>query len=649
MKIIKVLLPLVNLFPLIFKISDDLEVQIGDLVVVEFRKKQITGIIWQEAEDIEYSFKIKSIHSKDAFNLRLNNHICELVNKASNYYLCELGTVAKLVLPVEINENPIKIRDQVLPEKFNLAPLSKEQAICLASIEESSVPIVLKGITGSGKTEIYFHLLAKYLLQGKQVLIMLPEIALSSQIINRFKKRFGFDAVIWNSSITKPQKKAALRGILTGEVKIVIGARSSLFLPFKNLALVIVDEEHDQSYKQEDGILYNARDMAVLRGSISNAKILLCSATPSTETMHNCLKDKYKLVELGDRYNKALLPDISIIDMREEKLLANSYLSPSLIQAIKRNIALNEQSLLFLNRRGYSPLILCRACGFRFTCPSCSAWLVLHKSTKRLECHHCSYVTKIHISCPKCPAENSLTTCGPGVERIEEEVKLLFPDKNIAIISKDQMKKIDYVKELLIKMENNEIDILIGTQLISKGYHFPNLTLVGVIDADLGLVGGDLRAAERTYQLLYQVGGRAGRETKKGKVLLQTFYPENFILNILKNGTQQEFIEAELRNRKEAQMPPFTRMASILLTGKNEFLVKKLAISIAANAPESDARILGPAEALMSKLANKYRYKILVIVDKKFHLQKYLDTWLKSYKIPSSIHLKIDIDPQSFF
>ncbi len=647
MQVAKILLPLAKLFPLDYFIPNKLKLVIGDLVIVPFRKKELTGIVWQlDNEIIETTNKIKSIKQKVPLEFRFNQEMLNLIKWVANYYMTEFGSVAKLVLPIDIAEQPIKIKYQELKKDFMLPILSIEQQQVLCLLSRSNKPSIIKGITGSGKTEIYFHLLVDYLKQGKQILIMLPEIALSQQIIKRFTLRFGFQPVIWNYTVTKAQKKMILRGVLSNEVKVLIGTRSSLFLPYNNLGLIVVDEEHDSSYKQDDGILYNARDVAILRGNLSKIKVVLCSATPSIETIYNASANKYQLIELSNRYREATLPEIRIIDMKKEKLSKDSYLSKELIILIGTKLARKEQVLLFLNRRGYAPLILCKLCGYRFTCNFCSAWLVVHKFNKKLECHHCGYQSRIYTFCPDCQEEDSLIVCGPGIERIEEEARYLFPNSKIAVISKDYASKNEKMSELLCKMERSEIDILIGTQMITKGYHFPNLTLVGVIDADLGAIGvGDLRSSERNYQLLHQVGGRAGREDKKGMVLMQTYYPDNIMFSCIKNGEDQ-FLQYELAARRVENMPPFTKMASIILSGKNEYKVFEISKHLVSIAPKSSARILGPSSAFMSKLAGKFRYRILIIVDRKFNLQKFLQIWLKLIKIPSFCHLIVDIDPK---
>lgn len=647
MQIIKVVIPFNKLFPLSYFAPSNKKFFIGDLVRVPFRNKEVTGIVW-EVEVSQQSFNLKTIIEKSNFQARISKKQIELIKSSSQYYLAELGTIVKLVLPVDPNDFPIISTNHKIPLEFNLSILSAEQNLALHLISQISKPTLIKGVTGSGKTEIYFHAIAEQLKLGNQVLIMLPEIALSNQIIDRFYQKFNFMPAIWNSNITKAQKKRIFRGIIEGQVLIVIGTRSSLFLPYKNLGIIVVDEEHDQSYKQNEGILYNARDMAVLRGSIEKCKVLLVSATPSIETIQNVNSNKYRLINLENRYKDAVMPDVKIIDMRQEKLPPNSWLSTKLINAITENLAKKKQTLLFLNRRGYAPLMLCKSCGYRFECYSCSSSMVVHKSSQRLKCHHCGDVRQMYKMCPNCKA-NNLSIYGPGIERIAEEVQLVFADSRVITISKDHANKPGEIQEILKKMAVGDINILIGTQIITKGYHFPYLTLVGVIDADIGFFGGDLRASEKMYQLLHQVGGRAGRESDKGIVMLQTYNPENKVLLAIQNRHEDNFINLEMESRKLARVPPFAKMASITLTGKDKDKTYSTASNITKSAPKSDARILGPAEALIFKLSGKYRYRILVLTDKKFNIQKYLKFWLSSTRILSSIHLKIDIDPYNFY
>ena len=643
-QIIKVLIPKISLFPLDY--SSENNHFIGELIIVPFRNVELTGIVW-EINCVDSGKSLKK--AKPAlFPAKTSLNIIHLIKKTSDYYLTDLGTVAKLVLPVNINESPIKITTQEITINSNLHILSDDQQLILDQIQSYKKPILLKGVTGSGKTEIYFHAIEQQIKCGKQALIMLPEIALSQQIIARFTERFGFEPAIWNSQITKAQKKRILRGIISGEVRAIIGARSALFLPYKELGTIVVDEEHDPSYKQSDGILYHARDMAVLRGHIEKCQILLVSATPSIESIYNAQIGKYHLVELKSRFNAAFLPAVKIVDMRQESLARNSWLSEEVIEAIKNNIHNKQQTLIFLNRRGYAPLMLCKACGHRFDCKSCSSSMVMHKSTHRLECHHCGSVAPIRKTCPECQEENTLILCGPGIERIAEEVGQYFPDNKIAVASKEQSASSDKMQELLSQMEQGEIDILIGTQIITKGYHFPQLTLVVVVDADVGFLGGDLRASERTFQLLHQVGGRAGRMDKKGLVLLQTYCPEHKVIAALASNNEETFIQEELQSRNVANMPPFAKMAAITITGKSPEKTLACAKQFVSTAPKSSARILGPAEAMMLKLSGRYRYKILVIADKDFNLQKYLKLWKEYSPISSAYQLKIDIDPHNF-
>ncbi len=645
MHIIKILLPKAGLFPLDYLTKKDYS--IGDLVLVPFRNKECTGIVW-EIGCADSEKKLKEILDSQIFPAQISQATVNLIKKASEYYLAELGTVAKLVLPVDINETPLKINEQSINlELIDLPDLSQSQQEILKNIKNTSKPALVKGVTGSGKTEIYFHAIEEQLKLGKQALVMLPEIALSSQIITRFTERFGFAPAIWNSTVTKAQKKRTLRGIISGKISVVIGARSSLFLPYINLGIIVIDEEHDASYKQNEGMLYHARDMAVLKGALEKCITILASATPSIESIHNAQTGKYQLLKLQDRFNKAHLPDVRIVDMRNEELERNHWLSPTITNAINNTLDNNQQTLIFLNRRGYAPLMMCKDCGYRIECKSCSSSMVMHKSTYRLECHHCGATAPVCKSCPECSNQDSMILCGPGIERIAEEAYKLFPGKKIVVVSKEQSSKPDEMQKLLEEMASGEIDILIGTQIVTKGYHFPNLTLVVVVDADVGFVGGDLRASERTFQLLHQVGGRAGRADKKGTMMLQTYSPENKVIEALASGQEDDFISEEIKSRQAANMPPFAKMAAITITGKNDIKTMQMAKDFVAMAPKSSARILGPAEAMMLKLSGRYRYKILVIAQKDFNLRRYLELWKRHAKIPSSYQLKIDIDPHN--
>ena len=646
MKIIKVLLPKLGLFPLDYICHENPQPRRGDIVQTIFRNKICPAIVW-ETDITNSSYKLKAIEPITEYRANISKATLDLIEIASRYYLAPLGTIAKLSIPVDPFASPIKYLEQEIPESFNLSDLDEQQINALHAIESSDKPIILKGVTGSGKTEIYFHAIASAIKSGKQALILLPEIGLLTQIAKRFKERFGFDIAIWHSSITAAKKKRIFRGIISGSIKVVLGTRSALFLPFKELDIIVIDEEHDSSYKQNDAIAYNARDMAVLRAKLEGCKLVLASATPSIETLQNCIDNKYRMIEINQRYNSYSMPKVEIIDMRSENLASGNWISESLKCAISTNLLSKEQSLLFLNRRGYAPLMLCKTCGHRFECKNCSASMVFHKKLSKLECHHCGFSRKVLNSCEECDS-TELTLSGPGIERLEEETKQLFPNAKIKVLSKEQATKNDELEQILLDMEQNNIDILIGTQIITKGYHFPNLTLVGIIDADMGLFGGDFRSSERTFQLLSQVGGRAGRSHKDGRVLIQTYNPDNKVTQSLAEANHKNFINYEIEARKESGMPPFSRMASISFTGTNPEYTARIAKDVYKLAPSSSAKLLGPAEAVMHKLAGKYRYKILILAEKNFNIQKYISTWLESAKTVSSIHIKIDIDPQHF-
>lgn len=642
---LKVLIPQLHMPELDYNASDDMHLSIGDFVVVPFRNKEVTGIVSKTniVSDIK---NLRVVTAKLEFSIP--EQIITFIKKAAKYYMADVGSITKLSLPVDIVGGREHIRITHDISKRNLSPLSREQQNVLEEIKNTKVTSVLKGITGSGKTEIYFHMIEEVLKCGKQALLLLPEIALSTQIIDRFKERFGFSPSIWNSTITPAKKRNLLKSIIIGDAQIVIGTRSALFLPYKNLDLIVVDEEHDASYKQEDGVLYNARDMAVMRGALTNCKILLSSATPSIETIYNCNLGKYHLVHLSSRFGDAILPDVKVIDMRLQKMQKTSWISRDLTIAIENVLSKKEQAIIFLNRRGYAPMMLCKSCGHRITCSSCSSWLVMHKSKGKLECHHCGHMRNLPDICCECDSEDSFVACGPGVERVAEEVYQIFPNARIQIITKDEMKNESEIRNILQKIENHEIDILIGTQIITKGYHFPKISLVGVIDADIGINGGDLKSSERSFQLLYQVSGRAGRESAKGTVYLQSFNPDSVIINYLKDHNFDEFINYEILTRKDANMPPATRMAAILVSGAFEDKVILESKKIVRLATRKDSvRILGPAPAILSKLQNRYRYRILFIADRKIDIQTYINYFLAEYKAPYNINIKIDIDPYS--
>ena len=523
---------------------------------------------------------------------------------------------------------------------------------------------LLDGVTGAGKTEVYFEAVAQALDEGKQVVILLPEIALSNAFLERFKTRFGCAPALWHSHLTPAQRRTAWRGVAQGDTRVVVGARSALFLPYKALGLIIVDEEHDSAYKQEDGVIYHARDMSVVRGVIGKIPVVLVSATPSLETMMNAWPEpvgegKYKHIVLPSRYGGAHMPEISVIDLRADKPDRQCFLSKTLCDEVQVTLDAGEQTLLFLNRRGYAPLTLCRTCGHRMECPRCTAWLVEHKRSGRLHCHHCGFNNAIPSQCPSCDDMDSFSACGPGVERIFEEAKQNFPDARIMILASDTAESNDELKAMLQKVIDSEVDIVIGTQIIAKGHHFPNLACVGVVDADLGLKGGELRAAERTYQMLHQVAGRAGREKdKRGRVFLQSWMPEHRIMKAMADsshdGGRDSFLSVEAAERQMAQMPPYSRLVGIIIAGREESLVLDVAKQLGRTSPqgmtEEGHRIqtLGPAAAPLARLRGRYRYRLLVRAAKEINVQKTVEGWVNAVKVPSTVRVYIDIDPQSF-
>jgi len=513
---------------------------------------------------------------------------------------------------------------------------------------------LVDGVTGSGKTEVYFEAIAMALRQGRQSLVLLPEIALSAQWLARFEARFGAPPAIWHSEISPAQRRRTWREIAEGNVPVVVGARSALFLPFANLGLVVVDEEHEAAFKQEDGVIYHARDMAVVRARFAEAPAVLVSATPALETVVNVERGRYAAVHLPDRHGGASLPAIRTIDMRRETLPRNAFLSPTLREAIAETLGRDEQAMLFLNRRGYAPLTLCRTCGHRLSCPTCTSWLVEHRRAHRLQCHHCGYTAGRPSTCPSCGDEDSFVPCGPGVERVAEEAGALFPGAQVALVTSDTMTGPRAAAEFLEKMAGHGIDLLIGTQIVAKGHHFPRLTLVGVVDADLGLGGGDLRAAERTYQLLHQVAGRAGRAEKPGRALLQTYMPEHPVMQALvalsqERDARDRFLAIEAEERQRHGWPPFGRLAAIIVAGPDAHAVDRVARELGAAAPHANGvEVLGPAPAPLALLRGRHRRRLLLKATRETNLQQALDSWLSRVRVPANVRVQVDIDPYSF-
>ena len=510
---------------------------------------------------------------------------------------------------------------------------------------------LLRGVTGSGKTEVYLEAVAETLRQGRQALVLLPEIALTSEFLTRVVERFGAKPAEWHSGVTMTERRRIWKMVGQGGAQLVIGARSSLYLPFRDLGLIVVDEEHDTSYKQEDGALYNARDMSVLRASIAKASVILASATPSLETWVNAESGKYHKITMADRFGPAVMPDMSAVDMRQEKLPSDRWVSSDLVSHIKARMLKGEQSMLFINRRGYAPITLCRACGHQIGCKTCDARMVEHRFLNRLMCHQCGETEPMPDTCENCGVEGRLAPVGPGVERLAEEAKALFPDAKIAVLSSDLFSSARSLKAAIAEIANGDIDIIIGTQLVAKGHNFPNLTLVGVIDADLGLQGSDLRAAERTFQLMRQVAGRAGRSEKPGAAYLQTYQPEHPVIRAILGGEEEAFWNAEAAERQAAQVPPFGRLAAIIISAPEAERAFDLGNHLLRNAGPLQAigaQIFGPAPAPIARVRSRFRVRMLIKAEKSAPLQRALVQWIAPITLKGDLRLSVDIDPQSF-
>ena len=535
------------------------------------------------------------------------------------------------------------------------ATLSEDQQAAAEMLSEAvdadcfSVSL-LDGVTGSGKTEVYFEAVAKAIEQGKQVLILLPEIALTQQFLDRFHDRFGAKPAEWHSDLAPRTRERVWRQIAEGTVRVVAGARSALFLPFKELGLIVVDEEHDPAYKQEDRVFYNARDMAVVRGHISGFPVVLASATPSIESQVNAEQGRYKRIKLYGRYAEAALPDLKTIDLRRSPPPPGRFLSPALTEAVGKTVARGEQALLFLNRRGYAPLTLCRVCGHRFQCPQCSSWLVEHRFRGQLMCHQCGYHEPVPEACPECGTLDHLVACGPGVERIAEEVAATFSEARIIVLSSDMAGGVKRLRLELDAIAKGEADIVIGTQLVAKGHNFPNMTLVGVVDADLGLANGDPRAAERTFQLLNQVTGRAGRTGRKSLGLIQTYQPDHPVMRAIVSSDADAFYAREIGERERSTLPPFGRLAALIISADNRSDAENHARALRRAAPSSpEISVLGPAEAPLALVRGRHRFRILVHGAKRADIQGFIRVLLAAGpKEKGSIRVQVDIDPQSF-
>jgi primosomal protein N' (replication factor Y) len=563
--------------------------------------------------------------------------------------LIDEGTLETLVLPPE----PVARKPDPEHHVPEFSDAQRTAADTLRGMVERSgfAVALIDGVTGSGKTEVYFEAVAEAVRRGKQVLILMPEIALTAQFLDRFAERFGVRPAEWHSEIAPRKRARTWSAVAGGDVSVVVGARSALFLPYADLGLIVIDEEHDQAYKQEEGVRYHARDMAVVRAREVKIPIVLASATPSVESEVNARRGRYARVHLPERFGGAHLPSVEAIDLRREGPPRGRFVAPRLAEAVRNTIERGEQALLFLNRRGFAPLTLCNACGHRIACPNCDAWLVDHRFKRRLVCHHCGYSMPPPEECPKCHAKGTFVPVGPGVERLEQEAAELFPDARILVLSSDLVDTVERLRQELDDVAQGRFDIVIGTQLVAKGHHFPKLNLVGIVDADLGLANGDPRAAERTFQLLHQVVGRAGREHGRGFGYLQTHQPEHPVMRALIAQDREAFYSAEIAVREQAHYPPFGRLASLLVSGGDKHATESFARRVAGLAPrDGEVRVLGPAEAPLALVRGRYRFRLLVQAPRGFDLSAYLREWLAAVpKAKGTLKLEVDVDPQSFF
>lgn len=650
---IPVLFPKIFDYPFTYKSEISETLNSGDFVKAPFGSNEITGVVWPYEQKTEKQFKIKKISKK--INVKnLNSSMIKFISWFSKYNLVPLGMSLKMcllnkdVVEKDFNKEFFKFKVKKSKNKFLLNTEQKRSLTFMKSVGNNYNVTVLEGVAGSGKTLVYFERVKDLINKGFQALILLPEIALTNQFSRRFKEFFGAEPAIWHSGTTKKNKSIIWKGITEGKIKIVIGARSSLFLPFKNLGIIVVDEEHDVSYKQDEGVSYNARDMAITRASLENIPINLVTSIPSIETYNNIVNKKYYITKLNKRYREASLPNIEIINLHSEVLNKESWIANKTISKVNQYLEKGDQVLFFLNRRGYAPFVICKKCGYKFQCPNCAVNLNFHRKLNKLLCHYCGHKSLLSRLC-KDNQKCDLLFCGPGVERIFAELKKIYPNKKVEIFSSDTLKKNISTNALLKKVEKNKIDILVGTQLLSKGFHFPKLNCIVVVDGNFSSHGYDLRSAEKNIQLYHQLAGRAGREGNTSTIYFQTYSPDDeVLLNISKNDPHA-FLQKELLLRKEKKLPPFYRLISLIISGKNEPLIMKFATNIKSKLPQiNQVNVLGPVLAPITKLKKKYRCRILIRYPKNLFIQKYLSQSLNKIKIASGIKLEVDVDPINF-
>ena len=648
---VPILIP--NIFNHPFTYDSDLKLKEGDYVIVPFGKSKLTGVVWNDFEKkTNKNFAIKKVLRKLAIPPLKKNTI-RFLNWFSEYNMIPKGMALKLLL---LSSNAVeKITSETYEQfkiniKQNKIELSKDQKNCLKKMNVSNNKFrvhVLQGTTGSGKTMVYFDALKEIINKGFQGLILLPEIGLTGQFQNKFIEFFGFKPAVWHSGITKKNKEIIWSGIANDTIKVLIGARSSLFLPFKKLGIIIVDEEHDQSYKQDEGVTYHARDMAISRAFFENIPINLITAVPSIETYDNIKKGKYSLSKLDQRYLNASLPNFEIIKLNNTKLESQSWISKETIEKVKFHLEKKDQVLFFLNRRGFSPHVLCKKCFSSYSCPNCSINLVYHKKKQNLLCHYCGYKALLNRNCSK-DGKCDFIFSGPGVERISEEVKKIFPTKDTTIFSSDTMNKKSSL-EILEKIINNKIQILIGTQLISKGFHFPSLNCIVVVDIDLSSQGHDLRGAEKNLQLYHQLSGRAGRTGKPATVYFQTYNLNTKMISDITNKDPNIFLNKELEIRRENNLPPFQRFIAIIITGSNEVDLEKEAYKFKGFIEGTvEGKVLGPVNAPIFRLKRMFRVRLLIRGRKSLKMQTSLANVIAKFKFPAGIKLTVDVDPINF-
>jgi len=637
-----------------YAIPQDMILIPGQYAEVPLRGKVVVGVVFavMDKSDVPKD-KLKEVLR--ALPFHLPEISCTFAKWVAEYTLAPIGSVLKMVVPDMSYLEPLKKQPILPPLAYQGFLLNPEQQDAAQYIRDQIKghkwqASLLEGVTGSGKTEVYFEGIDETLKQGKQALVLMPEITLTSAWLQRFEQRFGAPPTLWHSGLTPKQRKENWSLIQQGKAQVIIGARSALFLPYPNLGFIVVDEEHDPSYKQESGVFYHGRDMAILRAKLGNFPIVLASATPSLETLYNIETKNFHHKKIMVRHGNASLPAITLIDMKKQHVPKGLFISPPLWKALRKTVEAQEQALLFLNRRGFAPIFLCQSCGEKETCENCDLTLVFHKKKGCLLCHHCGFSKNIPPTCGACGATDSFVSHGPGVERLQEELQQMEPTWRLQIMSSDTLSTPKKTKALLDAIENQEVDVIIGTQSMAKGHHFPNLTLVGVIDGDAARMALDIRGNERLYQLLSQVAGRAGRSTKKGRVLIQAYNPENTALQALEKGLQDAFLNHESQERKALCLPPFGRMSAFIISGKREKETQAFVQQLAQHFKQQGfpLRLLGPAPAPLYFVNQWYRWRCLVSSPKEVLHQHYLKAWSEGIKPPHDIKIQLDIDPFSF-